>query len=102
MSDGVLYILDQLTRADTNRDRARLLLRVPDAIMLSHASLFAGECRRRRFEAGWEFCIMRQALMSATRDEHGLLPELPARELEAWRVALSRFAAGENVEGLTA
>lgn len=102
MSDSVLHILEQLQDAAGNRERARILLRVPDAIMIAYGGHFGEECRRRTFEAGWEFCTIRWALMSAVRDEHGLLPETPARELEQWRVALSRFAAGETVEGLTA
>lgn len=99
--DQVLFIVEKLDDATSNRERAGIVLRVPDAIMMTYGAVIASACRKGGFEAGWEFCQIRNSLLHATRDEHGLLPRLPAAELEHWRVALSTFAAGGDVAGLS-
>lgn len=96
----VLHIIGQLQDAATNRDRAAILMRVPDAIVDAYADPFARECRRFGFEAGAEFVTMRRAILHMVRDEHGLLPQLAATSLEQARIALSHFAAGADVPGL--
>lgn len=91
-----LQLIEDLEQAIGNRKRAEILLRCPDAIMLSHGHQMGAECRRHDFEAGWEFCMVRHAALSAMHDVAGLLPGPVAAELELWRIALSRFAAGEG------
>lgn len=97
MTGGAFKLIEELQQAVGARTRAKILLRCPDAIMLSHGEQLGLECRRHMFDAGWEFCQIRRALLSAMRDEHGLLPDPVAGEAEAWRVAMSRYAAGADL-----
>lgn len=100
MSAAQFKMIEELRQAVGNRARAKILLRCPDAIILSHGAAMGLECRRHTFEAGWEYCQIRASNLNAMRDEHGLLPAVVAGELEQWRRALSRFSAGEDVDGL--
>lgn len=97
-------IVDQLHAAKSNRDRAGVLLRISDAVLLPFQSQISLACTLGRFEAGSSFIAWRVAALCATRDAHGLLPDLVATELEQWRVTLSKYAAGggqDEEEGKT-
>jgi hypothetical protein len=96
MSDDVLYFVERVQEAGGGREIAGLLLRVPDAIVLSHGVQLMAECERKRFRAGATFLTYRAAALSAVRDVHGMLPASMGFELEAWRETFSRFAAGHQ------
>lgn len=96
MTDDVLHIVAQVQQAKGGREIAGRLLRVPDAIILSHGVQLQAECERKRFHAGAVFLTYRAAALNAVRDVHGILPSSIAVELEAWRETFSRFAAGHQ------
>lgn len=92
----VMFFVTKIREAATAREIADLLLRVPDAIVLSHGVQLGAESEKMRFGAGAMFLIHRAAGLSAVRDAHGLMPERIAGEIEAWRETFSRFAAGQR------
>jgi hypothetical protein len=93
-----LHIIDELRAAATGRAIAGLLLRVPDAIVLSHGVQLQAECMRKRFAAGATFLDHRAAALAAVRDAHGLIPMSLGLEVESWRETFSVFAAGRRGE----
>lgn len=92
-------IIDQLHHCATDQERARILLSVPDVVLLQYADVFRRACRRVLFDAGEQFIDYRLHLMRAVRDEAGLLPERLSRDLETMRQAMARFAAQPEISG---
>lgn len=91
-----LPLVDLLQHAGDNRARAGLLLTLSDAMLLPYQSQLALVCAVNQFQAGQDFLAYRVAALCSQRDAHGLLPPSIAKELEAWRVTMSRYAAGEG------
>lgn len=91
MTHSKLPIIDQLHNADTDRQRADVLLRCPDAILLKYSEVF--ERAARDFPDGLAFVQFRVAAMMAVRSEVGGLPGTLALELEELRQALVFFAS---------
>jgi hypothetical protein len=89
-----LPLIREMHDAPDDRARAEILLRLPDAVVLRHAPIFAEACRRARFEDGFVFVELRVAALMATRDAAGLLPARTVQELDALRAALARYCAG--------
>jgi len=87
-----LPILDQMHNASGDRERAAILLRCPDAVMLKYETAFLNACRQ--FEPGELFVLMRTNAMRAVRSDVGGLPGKAAMELETLRAELAAFAAG--------
>lgn len=87
-----LPLIDQMHNADGDRDRAAVLLRCPDALLLKYESAFLNACRQ--FEAGEQFVLLRTNAMRMTRSEVGGLPGKVALELETLRAELAAYAAG--------
>lgn len=96
MTDA-FHIVEELRLAQSNRERAAWLLRVPDGIVQSHGVQLQAECALQ-FEAGVAFLNLRGSAINSVRDAHGLLPDWIGKELELWRFTLSRFAAGQGGE----
>lgn len=94
MSDK-LPIIQQLHDADSDRERADILLRCPDALILKYAQVFEGACRH--FEAGRIFVERRLAILLAVRNSAGGLPGKLALDLEVLRAELVAYAAGAPV-----
>lgn len=90
MTDTMLPILRQMHNAADDRARARLLLMVPDAILMKYREVFEGACRRARFDMGLEYVSWRRAAWHAVRSEDGRLRD----EFEQVRVAFVAFAHG--------
>lgn len=96
MSDTMLPILRQMHEAEGERALARLLLCVPDAVLLTYQDAVIGICRRRRFERGEAFVQFRLSALRAVRGADGARrPELAAG-LARFRRAMAAFAAGET------
>jgi hypothetical protein len=95
---GALHIIEQLQAAQSQREIAGYLLRVPDAIVVSHGVQLSAECVRKHFEAGKTFLDWRAAGLVAVRDAHGMMPDGVAFDIEAWRYTLSNFSAGRTPE----
>ena len=95
MSESPYFpVADQIREARSDRERAQLLLRLSDSALLGGHVDIERACAQSGFAAGQSFLVWRIAALCRTRDAHGLLPELMARELDAWRETMSRIAAG--------
>ena len=95
MNDSPYFpIYDQLHSAGSHQERAAALLRLSDGLVHEFGILIRGCCQDLGFAAGVQFMTVRLAANLVVRDEHGLLPDHIASELELWREAMSRFAAG--------
>lgn len=89
-----LEILNQISNAASDQERAQLLLQVPDAVLLKYQTSFFRACQRAAFKHGTAFISLRVAALSSVRDESGLMPEKIAGPLEDYRSAFTHFAAG--------
>jgi hypothetical protein len=87
----------QMHGCNSDRERADVLLRCPDAVLLKYSAVFDDACRRVSFEAGRLFIAGRLAVLHATRNAAGGLPGGLALELETMRAELTAFAAGAPV-----
>lgn len=91
--EAVFPVVGQLLAAGSHAERAEILLRLSDAVLLAYPMPIAEACAAKGFVDGQLFAALRAALLCRTRDAHGLLPERPAAELEGLRVVLSGIAA---------
>jgi len=87
-------VANMIRAAGSNQERAQQLLKLSDAALLGHHVEIELACIQSGFAAGQTFLVYRVAAMCRTRDAHGILPDPIARELEAWRLTMSRVAAG--------
>lgn len=87
-------VANQIREAKSNRARALQLLQLSDAALLDHHVEIELACIQCGFAAGQAFLVYRIAALCRTRDVHGILPDHIALELEAWRLTMSRIAAG--------
>ena len=94
--DAMIPIIRQLHDADGDRERARILLAMPDSVLLKFAGTVGEACRRAGFHAGAEYVLRRVTLMRATRDRQGLIPGALAEDFHAYRHAFAAFASGEG------
>lgn len=94
MTDSMLPIIRQLHDADGDQARARVLLAMPDAVLLKYAGTISDACTRAMFQAGAEFVLRRAVIMKAVRGRDGLLPAPIADDFEQFRAAMAAFAAG--------
>lgn len=94
--DDVLWCIEQIRTAKSGREIAAYVLRIPDAIVVTHGAQLQAECLRASppFAAAGVFISLREANLHLVRDAHGLVPTSFGLELEMWRETLSRFAAG--------
>lgn len=92
--DSMIPIIRQLHAADGDQARARVLLAMPDTILLKYCGAIGEACRRAGFEAGCEFVLRRVTLMRATRGKDGLIPPPLAADFDDFRQALATFAQG--------
>lgn len=87
-------VATMLEAAQTVPALAALLLRVPDALILSHGLELEMACGALDFLPGAEWLLERGNALHQVRDAHGLVPAGTATRLEALRENLSRLAAG--------
>ncbi len=95
----MLPIIRQLHDADGDAARARVLLAMPDVLILKYARTLAEACEKSRFHGGAEFVLRRVTAMRATRTAEGLLPAHLADDFEQFRAAFAAFARGESGGG---
>lgn len=86
-------VVGQLLAAGSDAERAEILLKLSDAVLLAYPMPIAEACAAKGFLDGQLFAALRAALLCHTRDAHGLLPERSVAELEGLRVRLSNIAA---------
>lgn len=96
MTDSMIPIIRQLHDADGDRERASVLLSMPDKILLKYSGTISQACLRAGFQAGAEFVVRRAVLMGAVRDRRGHIPQPLANEFDTFREALADFATGEG------
>lgn len=89
MTDSMLPILRQMHDAETDQERARLLLQCPDAILMKYRDAFIAACRRAQFDAGVGFIHWRRAVWHAVRLPDGTLSD----EYDEIRIKFAAFAA---------
>ncbi|MGZ5905147.1 MAG: hypothetical protein ACXWKQ_07350 [Reyranella sp.] len=93
MSDSDFPLAEQLLQARSASALAALLLRISDAVILSHGRDIVGACEATAFPEGALLVKERTVALHAVRDAHGLLPAAMAARLEGYRQNISRIAA---------
>ena len=71
MTDTLLPIIRQMHEARTDEERARLLLQVPDAVLMKYREVFERACEHAGFDLGLQFITVRRAAWHATRGPDG-------------------------------
>lgn len=94
MIDSMIPIIRQLHDADGDAARARVLLAMPDNIIMKYTATIADACEKAKFHAGAEFVLRRAVIMKAVRGKDGLLPQPIADDFDQFRVAMATFASG--------
>ena len=90
--DGLFWVARQILRADTDAERAAILLPLPDLLLTQKADVLREACEACSFEDGARYIAVRSATCSATRDEHGELPSGQLASLEFWRRGMVSIA----------
>lgn len=67
----LLPVIRQMHDADSDRDRARILLQAPDAVLMKYRTVFEDACRRVGFDVGVEYIAVRRAAFHAVRNPDG-------------------------------
>lgn len=70
-TDSLLPIIGQMHKAADDRERAAVLLAVPDAVLAKYRTVFDRACQRAGFDLGREYIEMRRAEWCATRGRDG-------------------------------
>ena len=78
-------IADQVRCAASAAERAALLLRLSDEVILSGGPDLLAACRDCLFAVGEMYLMVRMAALCATRDASGELPEKLAAQLDRYR-----------------
>ena len=92
LASSQLPIIRHMHDAADHHERAAVLLRVPDIVLMKHRGVFEDACRRAQFEAGIAFIEWRRATWHAVRDPDGQLAD---PEFDAVRSAFAAFARRE-------
>lgn len=98
MTDSMLPIIRQLHNAEGNRQRARVLLAMPDTVILKYSGTISSACRKAGFQAGEEYVLRRVVIMRAVRGADGRLPRPVEAEFEEFREAMAAFASAEGAD----
>ncbi len=83
--DGLLPIIAMIIDAPDHGARARQLLRLPDAILLTGSPELERACRDAGFELGAQFIAQQVAALHAVRTPSGELPEHVIQTQQIWR-----------------
>jgi len=75
MSGDGFHIATEIVSAPNAEARARILLRVPDLVLMQMGPALDRACGETMFELGQRFIQVRTASFSAVRDEMGELPD---------------------------
>lgn len=96
MTDSMIPIIRQFHDANGDRARARILLVMPDSLLMRFAGTIGDACQRASFHAGAEYVLRRVTLMRATRDRQGRIPVVLEDDFDSYRTAFAAFANGEG------
>lgn len=92
MTVTTLPIIRQMYDADGDRQRATILLSVPDAVLMKYRPAFEGACMQAGFDLGLQFIEFRRASWHAVRGVNGLHIDPKFNQV---RVTFAAFARGE-------
>lgn len=87
-------IVQAIGTAPSNRQRAAIMLTLPDSAILEMAELLRRGCERAGYPDGAEYVDARLAILRAGRDLSGHLAPETEIEFIHLRAAMARFAAG--------
>jgi len=73
-----------ILNAENNRDRAAMLVRLPDGLVVTHGGLLVRACEQAGFSAGANYLHVRLAALLARREADGRLPAMVAAQLRFW------------------
>lgn len=76
------HIANEIRHAASAQERARILLRVPDLVLMQMAPALESACDDAMFELGTRFIQVKVASFSAIKDELGDLPDAEWARLE--------------------
>lgn len=89
------HIANEIRDAGSAEARARILLCVPDDLLLSMTGALSRACFDTDFALGQNFIDARVAAMCAVRLPNGLLPEASLALLERYRRLMTQLAGVE-------
>lgn len=84
----------QIVEASAHGDRARLLLRISDEVLLEYFAALTDACKETGFDDGAHYLLERYGALLAVRDELGLLRD--GDRLELFRRGLAALAHGAS------
>jgi len=89
VDDGLLgaafHVVDELRGAGTAEERARIVLRLPDELVLQMAVPLLDACRQTQFGLGVAYLTVRIAALCTVRDASGNLPAVDAAHIDRYR-----------------
>ena len=98
MSDPAEFHVAGLIRtAASAEERARILLRAPDALVFQQTSQILRACFEVQFALGMQFVEVRVAAMCARRQPDGELPPRDAAQVEMYRGLVHHLAKGREL-----
>lgn len=89
------HIANQIRAASADEGRARLLLQVPDQLLLSMTGAISRACYDANFALGQNFIDARIAALCARRGPDGLLFDRDHDLLEQYRGQLVQLSGGK-------
>lgn len=96
LRDDMFPIAVQLIEARSHRERARLLLRVSDGLVLTHFDALKEACDLSGFAEGAGYLAERFVALHAVRDDVGLMPAKHVNQVENWRRGLAAIAGASR------
>lgn len=93
-AEGLFPIARQILAAATDQERAAILLRLPDEVIVTKGTLLKDACLASQFSLGAHFLDTKIAALTATRGKDGKLPEQHVLAVETWRRGMHAFANG--------
>lgn len=94
--DHLFPVAREVIEASSDARRAAILLRLPDAVVVTHGEVVAAACREIQFDAGVHFLGHRLAVLHATRLPSGALPDHCTATLEIWRSGMAALAGRQE------
>lgn len=83
MSLGMgFHLANEIRHAESAEARARILLRVPDLVLMQMAPALESACDEAMFDLGTRFIQVKLASFSAVKDEAGELPDAEWERVE--------------------
>lgn len=101
ISDALFPPAEQIIAMPTDAARARLILRLPDAIVHDQLGALMSACTEAGFALGAAYLTARAASFSATRRIDGTLPRGIAAQVDEFRHALVVLAITEADQSAT-